>query len=127
MSCPTGRAPRAWLRRRPVYRPVSHHSPHRRQRLVIPKGVTMLVSDDRSSWKHDDVQAVIYNKGYDNITITGGHSDPRKGGVIDGQGLTWWQHKDDFRPNVFETYAYALRPPRSTFTTSHALITCHDP
>lgn len=83
-------------------------------RLVLPERVTLLVSDDRDSWEGDDITAVILADGYDNVTITGGggsggggdddYSDdsPWSGGVVNGQGLVWWQNRDDFRPHTVD-------------------------
>ena len=61
--------------------------------LHIEKGATLLVSNDRKSWPGQS--NIIDANNVNNIAITGG-------GTIDGQGLEWWQHRDDFRPHMVQ-------------------------
>ena len=99
-------------------RGVAFRSSH--TRMVVPPSVTFLVSDDRASWANDTITAVVYCDGFDNVSISGGDGVV-DGGVFDGQGLVWWQNRDDFRPHMvdakhvdgllIEGVTCVLRPP----------------
>lgn len=52
---------------------------------------TLLVSNDRDAWP--DGADVISGRDVSNVAITGG-------GIVDGQGEVWWEHRDDFRPKM---------------------------
>lgn len=59
----------------------------------IEEGATLLVSNNRSSWPGS--QHVITAEKLSHIAITGA-------GTIDGQGLIWWQHIEEFRPHMVQ-------------------------
>lgn len=61
--------------------------------LHVEEGATLLVSNDRKRWP--GTSNIIDANNVNNIAITGG-------GTIDGQGLEWWQHRDDFRPHMVQ-------------------------
>jgi len=54
---------------------------------------TLLVSNDRKHWPGE--HHIIEASGVTNIAITGS-------GMINGQGLVWWQHREDFRPHTVD-------------------------
>ena len=61
--------------------------------LHIEEGATLLVSDDRSRWPGS--RHVISARNVEHVAITGA-------GTVDGQGLEWWRHRDDFRPHMVD-------------------------
>ena len=62
-----------------------------RVELHVAPGATLKISDDRETWP--GTRDIITAASVDNVAITGG-------GTVDGQGLVWWQHRDDFRPRM---------------------------
>eukprot|EP00756_Hemistasia_phaeocysticola_P028342 Hpha_TRINITY_DN16170_c0_g7::TRINITY_DN16170_c0_g7_i1::g.8691::m.8691 len=58
---------------------------------VIEEGATVLISNDRSKWPKG--RDFIGAKSQTDLAFSGG-------GVVDGQGLVWWEHRDDFRPRM---------------------------
>jgi polygalacturonase len=69
--------------------------------LNIPKGSTLLVSNDRRNWP--GTADFISAPEVQHVAITGK-------GTIDGQGEVWWENRDQFRPKTvkFEKVAFAL-------------------
>ena len=61
--------------------------------LHIEEGATLLVSNDRAMWPGE--RDVLSATEVEHLAITGG-------GTVDGQGLEWWQHRDDFRPHLVQ-------------------------
>lgn len=59
--------------------------------LNLDDEATVLVSNDRDKWPGE--VAIITASEVHDVAITGG-------GVIDGQGMEWWEHRDDFRPRT---------------------------
>lgn len=59
----------------------------------IEEGATLLVSNDRKSWP--GTANIIDAQNIEHVAITGR-------GTINGQGLKWWQHRDDFRPHTVQ-------------------------
>ena len=69
--------------------------------LNIPKGSTLLVSNDRRNWP--GTADFISAPEVQHVAITGK-------GTIDGQGEVWWENRDQFRPKTvkFDKVAFAL-------------------
>jgi len=59
----------------------------------IETGSVLKVSDERSKWPGKS--HIISASQLEDVAITGG-------GTVDGQGLVWWQHRDDFRPHTVQ-------------------------
>lgn len=69
--------------------------------LNLPEGATLRISNDRKNWPSNKDFIVATKVG--NVAITGA-------GTIDGQGQTWWENRQDFRPKTvkFEHVKHAL-------------------
>ena len=67
----------------------------------IEKGATLLVSNDRKKWPGE--KHIVAAKNVEHIVISGS-------GTINGQGLEWWQNRNDFRPHMvdFSSVKYAI-------------------
>ena len=59
--------------------------------LKIDRGATLVISDNRDKWPNS--KHAISGTHLSNIAVTGD-------GLIDGQGKVWWEHRDNFRPEI---------------------------
>ena len=59
----------------------------------IQQGATLKISNERDKWP--GTANIIQATNVSHVAITGG-------GTIDGQGLVWWQHREDFRPHMVQ-------------------------
>ena len=84
-----------------VYLSTALNMTHDHTELNIPKGSTLLVSNDRKAWP--GTANIIGAKNVQHVAITGE-------GTIDGQGEVWWENRNDFRPHAvqFNGVTFAL-------------------
>ena len=64
--------------------------------FTIEKDATLLVSNDRSKWP-TNVDFLTIND-LDKFVFEGP-------GIIEGQGLVWWQNRNDFRPRIMNAHS----------------------